>query len=97
LCNGRHHPNEAAQDFVRKEAALLARRKDAAEAETARRYAAGSTQASAAGSCVMGDIADMMLDGTLRTCCGTFLGEDTDYPIYCAECAEDFEQDGDDA
>lgn len=40
----------------------------------------------------MGEIAEMMLDGTLCACCGDFLGDDAGYPIYCAACAPDFEQ-----
>lgn len=37
----------------------------------------------------MGDIADMMLDGTLCECCGEYIGHgDQGYPGYCsAECA----------
>lgn len=37
----------------------------------------------------MGEIAEMMLDGTLCECCGTFIGDGDGYPRYCsAECAE---------
>ncbi len=37
----------------------------------------------------MGEIADMMLDGTLCECCGEFIGDATGYPGYCSkECAE---------
>ena len=44
----------------------------------------------------MGEIADMMLDGTLCECCGEFLGDAEDpnweppgYPRYCSrQCAE---------
>jgi len=35
----------------------------------------------------MGEIADMMLDGTLCAGCGAFLGEDTGFPCYCVGCA----------
>ena len=35
----------------------------------------------------MGEIADMMLDGTLCAGCGEFLNEEpTGYPVYCAGC-----------
>jgi hypothetical protein len=37
----------------------------------------------------MGEIADMMLDGTLCAGCGEFLGEDAGYPVYCLRCAKD--------
>ena len=37
----------------------------------------------------MGDIADMMLDGTLCQCCGVALGSDNDYPTSCQSCAQD--------
>ena len=38
----------------------------------------------------MGEIADMMLDGTLCEGCGEYMGEDTGYPTYCsAQCAGD--------
>lgn len=36
----------------------------------------------------MGDIAEMMLDGTLCEGCGEYLGEGDGYPQYCAGCAE---------
>ena len=37
----------------------------------------------------MGEIADMMLDGTLCECCGEYIGEDSGYPGYCSEeCAK---------
>lgn len=43
----------------------------------------------------MGDIADMMLDGTLCTQCGEFLLSDgsnpAGYPVYCETCIEDEE------
>lgn len=41
----------------------------------------------------MGDVADMMLDGTLCACCGVYIGEDAGYAIYCPDCAGDFEPD----
>jgi hypothetical protein len=34
----------------------------------------------------MGDIADMMLDGTLCEGCGEYLGEGDGFPQYCASC-----------
>lgn len=38
----------------------------------------------------MGDIAEMMLDGTLCECCGTYIGHDTGFPGYCSpQCAGD--------
>lgn len=37
----------------------------------------------------MGEIADMMLDGTLCEGCGAFIGEGDGFPQYCsAECAD---------
>lgn len=33
-----------------------------------------------------GEIAEMMLDGTLCSCCGEYLGEDGGYPMMCAGC-----------
>lgn len=36
----------------------------------------------------MGEIADMMLDGTLCEGCGEYLGEGMGFPDYCSdECA----------
>lgn len=38
----------------------------------------------------MGEIADMMLDGTLCEHCGTFIGNPVGYPRYCCkQCALD--------
>lgn len=37
----------------------------------------------------MGEIADMMLDGTLCSCCGVFLGADSGAPGLCASCRKD--------
>lgn len=38
----------------------------------------------------MGEIADMMLDGTLCEGCGEYIGEGDGYPQYCSEqCASD--------
>lgn len=34
----------------------------------------------------MGDVADMMLDGTLCASCGEYLGLDTGYTVYCKGC-----------
>lgn len=38
----------------------------------------------------MGDIADMMIDGTLCECCGCFIDDDIPgFPRYCSkECAD---------
>lgn len=42
----------------------------------------------------VGEIADMMLDGTLCECCGEFLEDsDGDFPQRCAGCCG--EEDGD--
>lgn len=42
----------------------------------------------------MGDIADAMLDGTLCSVCGEWLGNDEPdgYPVKCAGCAKDDEE-----
>ncbi len=43
----------------------------------------------------MGEIAEMMLDGTMCAGCGEFLndGEDGDgFPEYCSSCARDYEE-----
>lgn len=38
----------------------------------------------------MGEIAEMMVDGTLCQRCGVFLdGDSPGYPRYCQDCAED--------
>lgn len=39
----------------------------------------------------MGDIADMMIDGTCCECCGEFMGSEGEgFPRYCSEqCAND--------
>lgn len=40
----------------------------------------------------MGEIADMMLDGTLCECCGEYIDDDeaSGFPRYCCrQCAED--------
>lgn len=38
----------------------------------------------------MGEIAEMMLDGTLCEGCGEYIGSDAGYPQYCSpECAGD--------
>jgi hypothetical protein len=40
----------------------------------------------------MGDIADMMLDGTCCSVCGCFLSEDSEgFPAQCEGCQEDEE------
>lgn len=37
----------------------------------------------------MGEIAEMMLDGTLCECCGSYIGDGRGFPGYCsAECAK---------
>ena len=40
----------------------------------------------------MGEIAEMMLDGTLCQCCGDFLGTDNGFPTYCADCQPEEEK-----
>jgi hypothetical protein len=50
---------------------------------------AGASQERAAGE-VMGDIADMILDGTLCEGCGAFLNDDAPgYPCRCGSCASE--------
>lgn len=44
------------------------------------------------GGGVMGEIADMMLDGTLCQCCGVFIGSNNGYPTYCDSCQLDLER-----
>lgn len=39
----------------------------------------------------MGDISEMMLDGTLCCVCGVFIGSDNDFPTECASCGGDEE------
>jgi len=34
----------------------------------------------------MGEIAEMMLDGTLCASCGIYIGKDAGHPIYCVDC-----------
>jgi len=41
----------------------------------------------------MGEIADMMLDGTLCATCGEFIGEDAGYPRYCCAACGDKQDD----
>ena len=41
----------------------------------------------------MGEIAEMMLDGTLCQMCGVYLGEDDGFPVTCAGCKENEEVD----
>lgn len=44
----------------------------------------------------MGEIAEMMLDGTLCACCGEYIGkQDCEHPMYCTDCASDMEHDED--
>jgi hypothetical protein len=35
---------------------------------------------------VMGEIADMMLEGVLCECCGVYIGDDVGYPMKCEDC-----------
>lgn len=43
----------------------------------------------------MGEISEMMLDGTLCEGCGEFLNEDPPgYPCYCAGCGGEEEDNG---
>ena len=42
----------------------------------------------------MGEIAEMMLDGSLCEGCGTYLGSDLDCPCLCQECAKERSSDG---
>lgn len=37
----------------------------------------------------MGEIAEMMLDGTLCEGCGVYMGADTGFPVRCAQCQND--------
>lgn len=37
----------------------------------------------------MGEIADMMLDGTLCEGCGDYIGTDNGFPSYCFSCSQD--------
>lgn len=37
----------------------------------------------------MGEIADMMLDGTLCQGCGVYIGECGGYPVSCDGCADE--------
>lgn len=34
----------------------------------------------------MGEIAEMMLDGTLCQTCGVYVGSDSGVPTYCEDC-----------
>ena len=36
-----------------------------------------------------GEIAEMMLDGTMCSVCGEYLGEDAGYPVTCGGCSDD--------
>lgn len=36
----------------------------------------------------MGEIAEMMLDGTLCQLCGVYMGDDRGYPRTCRDCRE---------
>ena len=37
----------------------------------------------------MGEIAEMMLDGTMCQVCGEFMGDSAGYPVTCAGCQPD--------
>jgi hypothetical protein len=37
----------------------------------------------------MGDVADMMLDGTLCEGCGQYIGDSVGYPLRCSTCQID--------
>lgn len=37
----------------------------------------------------MGDISEMMLDGTLCSCCGTYVGEGEGFPVQCSDCEDE--------
>ncbi len=36
----------------------------------------------------MGEIAEMMLDGTMCSSCGEYLGGDDGYPVQCPSCSD---------
>lgn len=40
----------------------------------------------------MGEIADMMLDGTLCEQCGDYLGSGNDFPTICKSCEEELKR-----
>ena len=40
----------------------------------------------------MGEYAEMMLDGTMCSSCGVFIGADTGYPIECKSCNKETKQ-----
>lgn len=42
----------------------------------------------------MGEIAEMMLDGTLCEGCGEFIGDACDFPRLCAGCARERREEG---
>ena len=44
----------------------------------------------------MGEIAEMMLDGTMCQQCGEYIGEPVGYPIYCENCESENQDDGED-
>ena len=37
----------------------------------------------------MGEVAEMMLEGTLCASCGVYLGRDNGYPEYCHDCEKE--------
>lgn len=42
----------------------------------------------------MGDVADMILDGTLCEGCGVFMGDECGFPRLCDDCAIERRKDG---
>ena len=40
----------------------------------------------------MGEIADMMLDGTLCQVCGVYMGEGDGFPVTCRACSDGDEE-----
>jgi len=42
----------------------------------------------------VGEVAEMMLDGTLCQCCGVYIGDQSTggFPEYCRSCARDAEK-----
>ena len=40
----------------------------------------------------MGEIADMMLDGTLCQGCGGYIGSDNGFPTWCSDCKKERKQ-----
>lgn len=40
----------------------------------------------------MGDMAEMMIDGTMCSVCGVYIGSDNDFPTMCDDCEKDSRQ-----